>query len=236
MKYIGSTGVVLSWKDDRANANEIYTQLVSLSGVPQLTANGIKISNALKSLSPNVISDGNGGAIIAWQDSIGLGWDITSQKINSAGTIQWAAGGVTVTNANDDQLYVSQVSDGNGGAIYAWEDHRNGSDYDIYAHHLYENGTAIVGLKELSKYSLYPICYPNPISNNSVIKLSNNPSNSDWDIKIYNALGVLICEQKLNSNQSFSFDSFEFNNGVYFYTVNLKNENALSKGYFISTK
>jgi hypothetical protein len=236
MKYIGSTGVVLSWKDDRANANEIYTQLVSLSGVPQLTANGIKISNALKSLSPNVISDGNGGAIIAWQDSIGLGWDITSQKLNSAGTIQWAAGGVTVTNANDDQLYVSQVSDGNGGAIYAWEDHRNGSDYDIYAHHLYENGTAIVGLKELSKYSLYPICYPNPISNNSVIKLSNNPSNSDWDIKIYNALGVLICEQKLNANQSFSFDSFEFNNGVYFYTVNLKNENALSKGYFISTK
>ena len=56
MKYVGSSGLVLSWKDERINANEIYTQLVSLSGIAQLASNGIKLSNALKSLSPNVIS------------------------------------------------------------------------------------------------------------------------------------------------------------------------------------
>ena len=234
MKYIGSTGVVLSWKDDRANANEIYTQLISLAGVAQLTADGIKISNALKSLSPNVISDGSGGAIIAWQDSTALGWDITSQKLNSTGAIQWQTGGVIVTDANDDQLYVSQVADGNGGAIYAWEDHRNGSDYDIYAHHLYDNGSPLVGIEELSKANaLQSVCYPNPINLTSVIRL-NSTYTQPWEITIFDAFGKLIQTQTLKYNESCYLDSNIFTSGVYFYFITIKGENGYSKGSFTS--
>ncbi len=236
MKYVGSSGLVLSWKDERINANEIYTQLVSLSGIAQLASNGIKLSNALKSLSPNVISDGSGGAIIAWQDSTALGWDITSQKINSVGTIQWAAGGVSVTNANDDQLYVSQVHDGNGGAIFAWEDHRNGTDYDIYAHHLYNNGTAIVGIKELSSALIETQCYPNPINQHSIIKISNNQTNEPWEITIYDSCGQELENKKLTADEMYYLNSDTYISGIYFYSIRLASSNKYSKGNFISIK
>lgn len=233
MKYIGTSGIVLSWKDDRASANAIYSQLVSLSGVPQLTSNGIQLSNSLKSLSPNVISDGNGGAIVAWQDSTILGWDIVSQKIDSNGNIVWNSGGKIVSSANDDQQYVSQVTDGNGGAIYAWEDRRNGSDNDIYAHHLYDNGTEFVGLKELSSSNIYQsICFPNPISSNSKIQIINNKLNKDWEITVLDAFGSIVNKSSLNSNQVFDINANNYNAGIYFYFVSLKEESTVVKGSF----
>lgn len=233
MKYIGTSGIVLSWKDDRASANAIYSQLVSLSGVPQLTSNGIQLSNSLKSLSPNAISDGNGGAIVAWQDSSILGWDIVSQKIDSNGNIVWNSGGKIVSSANDDQQYVSQVTDGNGGAIYAWEDRRNGSDNDIYAHHLYDNGTEFVGLKELSSSNIYQsICFPNPISSNSKIQIINNKLNKDWEITILDAFGSIVNKSSLNSNQVFDINANNYNVGIYFYFVSLKEESTVVKGSF----
>ena len=233
MKYIGTSGIVLSWKDDRASANAIYSQLVSLSGVPQLTSNGIQLSNSLKSLSPNAISDGNGGAIVAWQDSSILGWDIVSQKIDSNGNIVWNSGGKIVSSANDDQQYVSQVSDGNGGAIYAWEDRRNGSDNDIYAHHLYDNGTEFVGLKELSSSNIYQsICFPNPISSNSKIQIINNKLNKDWEITVLDAFGSIVNKSSLNSNQVFDINANNYNVGIYFYFVSLKEESTVVKGSF----
>lgn len=233
MKYIGTSGIVLSWKDDRASENAIYSQLVSLSGVPQLTSNGIQLSNSLKSLSPNVISDGNGGAIVAWQDSTILGWDIVSQKIDSNGNIVWNSGGKIVSSANDDQQYVSQVTDGNGGAIYAWEDRRNGSDNDIYAHHLYDNGTEFVGLKELSSSNIYQsICFPNPISSNSKIQIINNKLNKDWEITVLDAFGSIVNKSSLNSNQVFDINANNYNSGIYFYFVSLKEESTVVKGSF----
>jgi hypothetical protein len=234
MKYTGSSGVVLSWKDDRINANEIYAQIVSLSGAVQLSPGGVKLSNALKSLSPNVISDGNGGAIIAWQDSTLLGWDITSQKLDYLGAIQWASGGVSVTNANDDQLYVSQVHDGNGGAIFTWEDRRNGSDYDIYAHHLYNNGASIVGIKEQPFNLIETQCYPNPINQHSIIKISNNQSNEAWSITIYDSFGRLLENKQLNADDLFTLNADNYTSGIYFYFIQLTSSKKYSKGSFIS--
>ncbi len=236
IKYIGLSGLMLSWKDDRSATNEIYAQLVSLSGVTQLTANGILISNGSKSINPNTISDGLGGAIIAWQDSSGLGWDIKSQSINSAGVVQWAIGGVTVTKAGDDQINPSHVTDGNGGAIYVWEDRRNGSNYDLYANHLFYNGSSIVGVKELSKNnSLQAVCFPNPIESQSIIKLKNNTLSLPWEIKIYDTFGNLIKTQRLKHDESFSMISSEYSSGVYFYVIHLSGENSYTKGNFILT-
>lgn len=238
MKYIGSTGVVLTWKDERAGVNEIYAQLISLSGTAQLVSNGIKLSAALKSLSPNVVSDGAGGAIVAWQDSTALGaWDITSQKLDATGAIQWPSGGVVVCDANDDQLYVSQVSDGNGGAIYGWEDHRNGSHFDIYVHHLYSSGTPnYVGIKELNQSNqIQSVCYPNPISSNSAIQLNYNVSNHPWEISIFDATGKLIKTANIKSNQTYSLNQSDYSAGIYFYIINIKNQSLYSKGSFIST-
>src|SRR5512140_3012222 len=66
-------------------------------------------------VSPAIVSDGAGGAIIAWQDSRSGTSDIYAQKIDAAGTVQWAANGVAICTAANDQLYQSIVSDGAGG-------------------------------------------------------------------------------------------------------------------------
>ncbi len=239
MKYIGASGFLLTWKDDRTtvNFNAIYAQIVSLTGTNQLTSNGILLSNGIKSINPNAISDGLGGAIIAWQDSANLGWDIKTQSINSAGVVQWTSGGVTVCNASDDQINVSQVTDGNGGAIYVWEDRRNTSNYDLYAHHLYSSGTPIlIGINELANLNqVQSSCYPNPINVNSIIELKNNTSNHPWEISIFDATGKLIKTANIKSNQTYPLNSSEYSAGIYFYIINIKNESLYSKGSFIST-
>lgn len=236
IKYIGTAGLILSWKDDRSGANAIYSQIVSMSGVPQLTSNGILISTGLKSINPNTIVDGSGGAIIAWQDSTTIGWDIKSQKINSTGTTMWASGGVIVSDAFEDQINVSHVTDNNGGAVYVWEDHRNGTNYDLYANHLFNNGTFYVGLNELSHNSLQAVCYPNPINHNSSIKISNNQTNESWEITIYDTYGKILVSKKLNANEVYTLNSDDYLSGIYFYTVRLNSTLNYSKGSFISIK
>ncbi len=237
MKYIGTGGVIISWKDDRTASTQIYSQLVDLTGLIQLPIDGVQISSSLKSINPNSIRDGLGGVIVAWQDSTSTGWDIKSQKLNSLGVIQWPAGGVIVSNAADDQIAATLSTDGTGGAIYIWEDKRNLSDIEIYAHHLFYIGAEIVGINELTNNkSLDIVCYPNPINEKSVIKLKNNSLIHSSTISIYDAFGNLIVNQLFNSNSEFELNKINFVSGIYFYYITSEDNSIHIKGNFISTK
>ncbi len=236
MKYLGTSGVVYSWKDDRISNTQIYAQILDLTGVIKLPIDGIQLSSGLKSINPNSIKDGVGGAIIAWQDSTSVGWDIKSQKINSLGVIQWPFGGSTVSNAIDDQISVTQVTDNTGGAIYIWEDKRNGTNIEIYAHHLYFTGTEVVGINENSKSNLEIICYPNPICENSIIKIKNNDTSQPYEINIYDAFGNLLVNKTFNANTNFELSNIEYKSGIYFYYIEAQDKSINFLGNFISTK
>ncbi|MDD4858378.1 MAG: hypothetical protein PHD74_09780, partial [Candidatus Krumholzibacteria bacterium] len=132
----GSGGAVVTWQDYRSgSSNDIYAQRLNASGAVQWTANGVAICTvAYDQTSPEIASDGSGGAIITWQDyRSGGGNDIYAQRVNTSGAVQWTAGGVAICAADDDQAIPEITSDGSGGAIIAWEDYRSGSDNDIYA-------------------------------------------------------------------------------------------------------
>jgi hypothetical protein len=132
----------------------------------------------------------------------------------------------------------SQVSDGDGGAVYVWEDHRNGTNYDIYSNHLYSNGSPLVGLNELTDLQMMEsVCYPNPLTLNSVIKIKNNAAqpNLPWVISIYDSFGRTIKTQKLEADASFVLNSSEFGPGIYFYTIIFENTNYSSRGSFIAS-
>ena len=230
MKYLGTNGVLIAWKDDRATKNQIYTQLLNLSGVSQLLTNGVALSNGLKAQNANMVRDGNGGAILAWQDSTTTSWNIKSQKLNSAGVVQWINGGVIVSDAVNNQVAVSQCTDGNGGAIYSWQDNRNGIDIDIYAQHIFTNGVS-VGIKEFNT-QLNSICFPNPITNSSVIQL--NETVNDWDLTISNTLGQVVVKKHISNQSYYMLNKSEFNEGFYFYTISINNKSI--KGNFISIK
>ena len=235
LKYLGSTGALVTWKDDRAGTGSpaIYTQLVSLAGVNQLTANGLLISNSLKSINPNTVEDGLGGAIVAWQDSLAVGWNITSQRLNASGVIQWQVGGVVVSDATNDQVNVSHISDNNGGAIYVWEDYRNTTDWNIYAHHLFYTGTSVVGINEYFKSTgANSIVYPNPVIEVSQIKLD---SKADV-LMIYDEFGKLVYIKNDINSESIYINNADFNSGIYFYHISLKNKSQQLNGKFIITK
>jgi predicted lipoprotein with Yx(FWY)xxD motif len=90
---------------------------------------------------PTIVSDGAGGAIITWWDLRGgTNYDdIYAQRINAEGIVQWTTDGVSICTAVSVQEDPKIVSDGVGGAIITWIDHRSGN-FDIYAQRINAEG------------------------------------------------------------------------------------------------
>ncbi len=96
---------------------------------------------------PSIASDGNGGAIITWQDDRnGYGsniYDIYAQHVLAGGQVDpaWPVDGRSICTAVNSQYSPTIASDGSGGAIIAWYDNRSGTDTHIYAQHVLAGGT-----------------------------------------------------------------------------------------------
>jgi hypothetical protein len=69
-----------------------------------------------------LVSDGDGGAIIAWTVYCNSSIDIYAQRIDAAGAALWAAGGVLLSDQPYDKWLNGIVSDSAGGAIVVWAD------------------------------------------------------------------------------------------------------------------
>jgi hypothetical protein len=131
----GSGGAIVTWEDYRGGNYDIYAQGVDAAGAVQWTPDGVPICTvASNQLGQAIVSDGSGGAIITWQDNRGgLYGDIYAQQVNAAGVVQWTPDGIALCTATSSQEDPSIASVGTGGAIVAWQDHRSGSNFDIYA-------------------------------------------------------------------------------------------------------
>lgn len=133
----GHGGAIMVWNDYRNGyIPDIYAQKIDSSGNILWSLNGVSVCvKAGIQKSPKLISDGSGGAIIVWIDSVNstTSWDIYAQRINSSGTVMWTTGGVPICVSSFAQTGAHLQSDGTGGAIIVWQDKRNGVDYDIYA-------------------------------------------------------------------------------------------------------
>jgi len=87
--------------------------------------------------------DEDGGAFVAWCDwRGGINSDLFAQHVDAYGNLLWTVDGEIICNESDNQCGAVAVSDGAGGAIFAWEDERNGADTDIYAQRLDRDGAA----------------------------------------------------------------------------------------------
>lgn len=140
----GNGGVIVAW-DDSINGNrDIYAQKIDSLGNLQWSTNGVAVVvKANKQKDVKIISDDAGGAIAVWEDSVNGYWDIYAQRISSSGSIMWTSNGVPVCASAFNQKNPRLVSDGAGGAYFAWQDKRSDVDYDIYAQHLNSSGTAL---------------------------------------------------------------------------------------------
>ena len=142
-------GAIIAFYDDRdhpvyGQGTGIYAQRINGSGAIQWGINAVEVCNEINyQVDPSIIQDGSGGAIIAWDDQRSGLTKTYMQKINSAGGLVWATGGIAVAPAvttqevKDGKLTI----DGSGGAIITWDDFRNNNDNKVYAQRITATGT-----------------------------------------------------------------------------------------------
>lgn len=144
----GTGGTIAVWEDTRNGSTDIYAQRLSATGTLLWTVDGVPVCMAaFNQLTPRIVTDGSGGAVISWIDDrngAGAGsYDIYAQRINSAGVVQWTADGEAVCTATGIQNNQQMLAD-NSGAMIVWSDGRGGSaNADIYAQRLNQMGTAL---------------------------------------------------------------------------------------------
>jgi hypothetical protein len=144
----GSGGAIVVWKDLRSGTSwDIYAQHVQANGAIDAAwpASGRALCTALNDqLSPMLVSDGLGGAIVTWEDDrAGAGTsDIYAQHVQANGSLDplWPTDGQAVCTAADFQYDPKIVSDGGSGAIVTWWDRRSGSNWDVYVQHVLASG------------------------------------------------------------------------------------------------
>ena len=140
----GAGGAIVTWQDFRTGLSDIFAQRVDATGAPQWTADGVAISTTGWDVHAQVVSDGAGGAIVAWsilepdedEDEIDeYDHDVYAQRVDAAGAIQWAPGGTALATGMGNQFATTIIPDGFGGAMVAWEDSlaTNSINYDIRA-------------------------------------------------------------------------------------------------------
>jgi hypothetical protein len=107
----------------------------------QWVPNGVAVCTAYQHQGgPEIIADGEGGAIMTWHDSR-VYYDVYAQRLDPYGVPLWTADGVVVAATIYSQYLPQIASDGAGGAIIVWQDNRGGN-WDIYAQRL--NGDGVV--------------------------------------------------------------------------------------------
>ncbi len=119
----GRGGAIICWHDERMQVTnfDLYAQRIDKDGFVRWTVNGNVVSNMNGSQSkPDIISDGAGGAIIAWIDTRNGDNDIYVQRIDSSGNILWTPDGVAVTADTSNQADPKLATDGKHGAIVVW--------------------------------------------------------------------------------------------------------------------
>jgi hypothetical protein len=235
----GMGGAIISWTDYRTGVAQgtadIYAQRVNSTGAVQWTATGIIICTAAgDQVKSQLVSDGNNGAYIVWEDHRNAGnSDIYAQRIASNAAITWAATGFAICTSVFDQLSPMIVSNGNLGAIVVWQDFRSGNNFDIYMNGYNTSGILTTVSSETNTPLEYSLSqnYPNPFNPATQINCQL-PKSGNVRLGIYNALGqevdVLINESQNAGNHVIDWNASAFPSGVYIY--------KLESGSFVSNK
>ncbi len=106
---------------------------------PLWANNGVLVCGAFDNqFMDTIVPDGNGGAVLTWEDFRSGGTNITdvyAQRLDAYGAAQWAADGVGVSVGPGYQSDVKIAVDGTAAIIFAWDDARSGYD-KVYAQRL----------------------------------------------------------------------------------------------------
>jgi hypothetical protein len=145
-----SSRAIITWQDERLGNKNIYAQkLDGDDGSPMWVLNGVpvRVLAGSDALLPVIATDGQGGAVIAWQDERSGDRDIYAQRIDTDGAPLWTpAEGMPVrVVAGSDTADPYMVPDGYGGSVIAWQDARDGVNR-IYVQRLINDAPSVTGV------------------------------------------------------------------------------------------
>jgi hypothetical protein len=151
----GNSQIMVVWED--VATLDVYGQLINYSGVPQWTAyTGNQVcTTASGKTSPQVVASGN-DFFVSWIDDrsslLNPYYAIMDDATGTAGTEVLACG-----SANTATRFISMISDRSSGVYIAWDDYRNGTDYDAYVTRIGNTGAAVWsgGERQVTNSSLH---------------------------------------------------------------------------------
>ena len=129
---------IFVWSDTRYGMRNIFAHKVNQEGVFLWGEDGAVVTDLPgRQEDPVAITDGDGGAYIAWVDyRFDPQGDIYLQHINSDGQILLDSNGVALAQVNGKQITINMCTDSLGGVFVTWQDKRGGVDDDIYGTHV----------------------------------------------------------------------------------------------------
>jgi len=119
----GAGGAIVVWTDKRnGGLAQIFVQRLSASGAALWTPNGVALtSGAGHAVTPAIVSDDAGGAIVAWDDARVIPRAVYAQRVDASGLAQWTPDGVLIgTDLNPTNSNVRIASDQAQGALVLW--------------------------------------------------------------------------------------------------------------------
>ena len=121
--------LIIVWSDTRNGVRDMYAQKITPDGNFLWGDGGALVAGSVgRQEDPIMVSDGQNGAYIIWQDyrDEAEDGDVYAQHLDSNGNMLWDPDGVPLSNQPGVQKYHNLCVDGNGGAYAVWADQNTG--------------------------------------------------------------------------------------------------------------
>ncbi len=224
----GSGGAVLCWLDSRTPRG-VYAQRITGTGDLLWNVDGVMICEAIASqYDPQIASDGQGGAAIAWQENRNVSYlgDVYARTVDAYGNVQGPSIGTAICSNTENQLEVRIATDGAGGGIVVWRDAREPYS-DIYTGRVYFNGSTDADPAESPNAAFLSQNYPNPFNPSTTIDFGLDRPGM-VSLRIYDVSGRLISvlvddkREAMRYSETWNGRDLQGNDvasGVYFYQL-----------------
>jgi len=181
----------------------------------QWLANGTPVCTATnQQTTPNIVPDGNGGAIIVWRDMrVNFDWHIYGKRFTSVGTALWTANGVMVSTQDG---FPAAIPASPNGAVFGIGGYGGGTGWDDFAQRIDGNGFALWGLGGYSICAapgdqFSPLTIPDGFGG-VIFEWADNRNETSGDIYVqridadgnplWEANGVAVCKAPYVQNEA----------------------------------
>lgn len=135
-------GCYVLWSSETASGSRLQAQKFDVDGNALWTAGPATIRDATGWVrEPAIVPGPSGGFIVAWLETRSGYDEIYGQRVDADGTVRWLMNGRPICTALENKSYLVGISDGAGGAYFAWADDRSAAtEQDVYVQRILPTG------------------------------------------------------------------------------------------------